>query len=98
MKFDIFLLNSIIPFLLAFVLWMNRSANGTAKLFLSYAMLNVSITFFITYQYLSHNYEFYSYLHPIGVATVLFIYPSFYQYVLFLTGHKKVNVLIFLPG
>ena len=98
MKLDIFLLNSIIPCLLAFVLWMNRSKRSTARLFLSYAMLNVSITFFIFYQYLSSNFALYTYVHPIGVALVLFIYPSFYQYVLFLTGYKKVKISIFLPG
>lgn len=96
--FDIFYINCIIPAILGFVLLANSGRSSPGKLFLSVAMFNVAITFFITYQYLVGNYELYVYLHSFGVASILFIYPSFYQYVKLLTGKKAINYSLFLPG
>ncbi|PZX16410.1 AraC-like DNA-binding protein [Breznakibacter xylanolyticus] len=98
MTLDIFLINSIIPLMLAFVLWVNSSKTTVAKRFLSWAMVNAGVSFFITHQYMNGNYELYVILHPLGVATILFIYPSFYQYVSHLTGAHQLKRRLFVPG
>ena len=67
-------------------------------MFLSAAMANVAITFYISFQYISGAYELYTYVHPIGMASVLLIYPSFYQYVLMITGQRQFKLRLFLPG
>ena len=98
MQLDIFLINSIIPLMLAFVLWVNGSKETKAKRFLSLAMVNAGVSFFITHQYMNGNYPLYVILHPVGVSTILFIYPSFYQYVSYLTGQTRFHYRVFLPG
>lgn len=98
MQLDIFLINSIIPLMLAFVLWVNGSRDTKAKRFLSLAMVNAGVSFFITHQYMNGNYSLYVILHPVGVSTILFIYPSFYQYVSYLTGQTRFHYRVFLPG
>lgn len=98
MDFSIFLINSAVPVILSFILFVNSGKRAPARLFLSAAMLNVAIVFFTTYQYLSENFELYIWVHSLGVACILFVYPSFYQYLLMLTGKRKLNSRLFLPG
>lgn len=66
------------------------------KPFLAIAMINTAITFFIAFQYMIGNHELYAILHPLGVMSVLCIYPSFYMYVLLLTGQRTIRYQLFI--
>jgi AraC-like DNA-binding protein len=98
MEFSIFLINCAVPVILSFVLFVNSGKKAPARMFLSGAMLNVALVFFSTWQYISGNYEVYIWVHSLGVAAILFVYPSFYQYLLLLTGKKPIRIHLFLPG
>ncbi len=97
-RFDIFYLNIIIPVLLGVLLLFTGGTKNKTKLFLSVAMFNTAYVFLAVYHFLNGNIVQYHLLHGYNVAAVLFIYPSFNQYLRFLTGDTTLSVKLFYPG
>ncbi len=96
--FDPFYINIITLIITGILLLLTSGLNNKANLLLSFAMFNAAYVFIAVYSYIKCNYELYLHLHPYNVAAVLFLYPSFNQYLQYITPDKRFKYKMFLPG
>lgn len=90
----------LVPLILSVVLLYNARSDK-AKRIMGWSMVNAALVFIANYYYFLDEFEIYQYLHSLHVALVLFIYPSIFIYILYLTQqqHQATSVFLhFLPG
>ena len=89
----------LIPLILSVVILYNSKGNFPKQI-MGWSMVNAAGVFIANYFYFLEEFRTYQYLHSIHVALVLFIYPSIYVYVLYLTQQKSKTspIIHFVPG
>lgn len=89
----------LIPLILSVVILYNSKGN-LPKQIMGWSMVNAAGVFIANYFYFFKEFATYQYLHSLHVALVLFIYPSIYVYVLYLTQqkNKRSPLVHFVPG
>lgn len=89
----------LIPLILSVVILYNSKGN-LPKQIMGWSMVNAAGVFIANYFYFLEEFRTYQYLHSLHVALVLFIYPSIYVYVLYLTQQKSKRspFIHFVPG
>ncbi|MGQ8335780.1 helix-turn-helix domain-containing protein [Sunxiuqinia sp. A32] len=90
----------VIPFILSITILVGSKENFP-KLVMSLALFNAFYVFLANYFYFQKLFEYYTYLHSLHIATVLWIFPSIYLYIKSIISTKKEfkkELLHLLPG
>ncbi|MFA9389309.1 MAG: helix-turn-helix domain-containing protein [Prolixibacteraceae bacterium] len=90
----------LVPLILSVVILYN-SQNDRPKRIMGWSMVNTAAVFIANYFYFLGEFHVYQYFHSLHVALVLFIYPSIYIYVLYLTQqvrNRRMLFIHFIPG